>query len=136
MKTRKSITKRIYAAWALLVLGGLTLFQAVGADPTAMEPRVRPGPQNVNVINPTINPVPVRDVDNAARQAFQSHIQCSLNGTSACEGTMTAPIGKELVIEFLSIDLFADSGVLAYRRALQCHRVEARNFISFRCPSK
>ena len=26
----------------------------------------------------------------------------------------SAPIGKELVIEFLSIDLFADSGVLAY----------------------
>jgi hypothetical protein len=114
MKSRKGLTKRIYAAFALLVLGGFTLFQAVGADAAAIQPRTRPGPQDVNVINPTSSPVAVRNVDNAARQPFQSHIQCSLNGTSACEGTMTAPIGKELVIEFVSIDLFADSGVLAY----------------------
>jgi hypothetical protein len=114
MKSRKGLTKRIYAAFALLVLGGFTLFQAVGADPAAIQPRTRPGPQDVNVINPTSSPVAVRNVDNAARQPFQSHIQCSLNGTSACEGTMTAPSGKELVIEFVSIDLFADSGVLAY----------------------
>ena len=114
MKTRKGLTNRIYAALALPILGGFTLFQAVGADPAAVEPRVRSGLQNVNVINPTSHPVPVRDVDNAARQPFQSHIQCSLNGTSVCEGTMTAPIRKELVIEFVSIDLFADSGVLAY----------------------
>jgi len=114
MKTQKGVTKRTYAALVLLVLGGFMLFQAVRAEPTPMQPRIKPGPQDVNVINPRSSPVPVRDVDNAARQPFQSHIQCSLNGTSACEGTVTAPIGKELVIEFVSIDLFADSGVLAY----------------------
>jgi len=90
------------------------LFQAVGADPAAMEPSVRPSPQDVNIINPTSHPVPVRDVDNAARQPFQLHIQSSLNGTSACDGTITAPASKELVVEFVSIDLFANSGVMAY----------------------
>jgi len=60
----------------------------------------------------------MRDVDNAARQPFQSHVQCSLDGTSACTGTLTAPSGKELVIESVSIDLFADSGAMAYPRSL------------------
>lgn len=114
MKTEAVVTKRIYAALALLVLGGSTLFQAVRADPAPMQVRTKPGPQDVNVINPTSSPIPVRDVDNPARQPFQSHIQCSLDGTNSCEGTLTAPSGKELVIEYISMDLFADSGVMAY----------------------
>jgi hypothetical protein len=118
MKRQKGVTKRIYAALALLVMGGFTLFQAVRADPAPMQPGTRPRPQDVNVINPTSSPVAVRNVDNAARQPFQSHIQCSLDGTNACNGTMTAPGGKELVIEFISIDLFADSGAMAYPPSL------------------
>ena len=118
MKTQAVVTKRIYAALALLVLGGFTLFQAVRADPAPMQPRTRPAPQDVNIINPTSSPVPVRNVDNAGRQPFQSHIQCSLDGTNACNGTLTPPSGKELVIEFVSIDLFADSGATAYPPAL------------------
>jgi hypothetical protein len=114
MKTQKGVAKRIYSALALLVFGGFTLFQAVRAEPAAMQLKTKPSPQDVNVINPTNSPVPVRDVDNAARQPFQSHIQCSLDGTNSCDGTITAPSGKELVIEFVSIDLFADSGVMAY----------------------
>jgi hypothetical protein len=136
MKSRKGLTKRIYAALALLIIGGFMLFQAVGADTAAMEPRVRPRAQDVNVINPTSNPVPVRDVDNAARQPFQSHIQCSLNGTSACEGTMTAPIGKELVIEFVSIDLFADSGVLAYPPRLAVSQGGSQELYFFPLPQQ
>ena len=114
MKAQKDVAKRIYAALALLVLGGFTLFQAVRADPVAMQPKTGPGSKDVNVINATTNPVPVRNVDNAVRQPFQSHIQCSLDGGNACDGTMTAPTGKELVIEFVSIELFADSGAMAY----------------------
>jgi len=111
MKTQK---KRTYAALALLVVGAFTLFQAAQADPEPLQPRNRQRPHDVNVVNPTSSPVPIRDVDNAARQAFQSHVQCSLNGSNACEGTITAPSGKKLVIEFVSISLFADSGAMAY----------------------
>lgn len=114
MKTQAIVTKHIYAALALLVLGGFTLFQAVRADPAPTQVRTKPGPQDVNVINPASSPIPVLDVENPARQPFQSHIQCSLNGSNVCEGTMIAPSGKELVIEFVAIDLFADSGVMAY----------------------
>jgi hypothetical protein len=114
MKTQEGVTKRIYAALALLILGGFTFFQAVRADPAPMRVRTKPGPQDVNVINPTSSPIPVRDVDNAVRQPFQSHMQCSLNGSNSCDGALTAPSGKELVIEFVSISLFADSGAMAY----------------------
>jgi hypothetical protein len=128
LKTQKGVTKRIYAALTLVVVGGFTLFQAVRAEPTPMQARTRPSPQDVNVINPTSNPVPVRDVDNAARQPFHSHIQCSLNGTNGCDGTMTAPSGKELVIEFVSIDLFADSAVIAYSSRLTVPEVGNQEF--------
>lgn len=134
MKTQTAATKRIYAALALLVLGGFTLFQAVGADPARMQVRTKPGPQDVNVINPTSSPVPVRDVENPARQPFQSHVQCSLNGSNVCEGTMTAPSGKELVIEFVSIDLFADSGAMAYPPRLAVPQGASQEFYFFSLP--
>src|SRR5215472_9019893 len=136
MKTQKGVTKRTYAALVLLVLGGFMLFQAVRAESTPMQARTKPGPQDVNVINPRSSPVPVRDVDNAARQPFQSHIQCSLNGSSACEGTVTAPIGKELVIEFVSIDLFADSGVLAYPPRLAVPQSGSQELYFFPLPQQ
>lgn len=119
MKTQKRVTKRIYPALALLALGGFTLFQAVQADPAAPQPRTRPGPQDVSVVNPTSNPVPVRDVDNAARQPFQTDIFCGFNGSDSCSGTITVPSGKELVIEFVSIDLSTDSGVMSYSASLE-----------------
>lgn len=118
MKTQKGITKRTYAALVLLGLGGFTLFQAVRADPATTQPRTQTGSKDVNVINPASSPALVRDVDIAARQPFQSHLQCLLDGTSACDGTMSVPGGKELVIEFVAIDLFADSGAMAYPPSL------------------
>jgi hypothetical protein len=136
MKSRKGVTKRIYATLALLVFGGFTLFQAVRADPAAIQPRTRPAPKDVNVINPTSSPVLARDVDNAARQPFQSHIQCSLDGTNACDGTITAPSGKELVIEFVSIDLFADSGVMAYPPRLTVPQGASQEFYFFPLPQQ
>ena len=136
MKTQQAVTKRIYTALALLVLGGLTLFQAVRADPAPMRVRTKPGPQDVNVINPTSNPIPVRDVDNAVRQPFQSHIQCSLDGGNACDGTMTAPSGKELVIEFVSIALFADSGAMAYPPRLAVPQGGSQEFYFFPLPQQ
>jgi hypothetical protein len=136
MKTQTAVTKRIYAALALLVLGGFTLFQAVGADTAARQPRTGPRPQDVNVINLTTNPVPVRDLDNAARRPFQSHIQCSLNGSNVCEGTMTAPSGKELVIEFVSINLFADSGVMAYPPRLTVPQAGSQELYFFSLPQQ
>ena len=118
MNILKCVTKRTYAALALLLLGGFTVFQAVQADPAPAQPRSRPGPQDVNVINPTTSPVPIRDVDIAARQAFQSHVDCSFDGSNACSSTITAPSGKKLVIEFVAISLFADSGAKAYSPSL------------------
>jgi len=135
MKTQEGVTKRIYAALALLVLGAFTLFQAVRADPATVQPRTKPA-QDVNIINPTSSPVPVRDVDNAARQPFQSHIQCSLDGTNACDGTMTAPSGKEFVVEFVSIDLFADSGVMAYPPRLSVPQGGSQEFYFFPLPQQ
>jgi len=133
MKTQK---KRTYAALALLVLGGFTLFQAVRADPEPMESRSRPRPQDVNVINSTSSPVPVRDVDTGARQTFQSHIECLFDGSNACNATITVPSGKKLVIEFVSISLFADSGALAYPPSLSVPQSGNQELYFFSLPQQ
>src|SRR5437870_6667310 len=109
MKNRKPITKRIYPAVALLVLGCLMLWGAVQAAPTSTATKISPTPspspsrQNVNVVNPVSSPVPIRDVENAARQRFQTRLVCNFIGSFQCSDQITVPSGKELVIEFVSI---------------------------------
>jgi len=109
MKNRKSVTKRIYPAVALLVLGCFMLWGAVQAAPTSPQTKISPTPspspsrQNVNVVNPVSSPVPVRDVESAARLRFQTTLLCNFNGSWDCSDQITVPSGKELVIEFVSI---------------------------------
>jgi hypothetical protein len=110
MKTRKALTKRVYAACVLLLLGCVLLLRAVQAGPATLQAQSRPSPtptpaptpQEVNVVNPATSPVPTRDVDNAARQPFQAFLLCGFNGIGFCSDTFTVPAGKRLVIEFMS----------------------------------
>jgi hypothetical protein len=59
----------------------------------------------VTVINTPAQPVPVRDVDNPARQPFQTSTSSLTNAFNA-QGfgltLTTVPAGKRLVIEFVS----------------------------------
>ncbi len=109
MKNRKAVTKRIYPAVAVLVLGCLMLWGAVQAAPTSPQTKISPTPshsplpQNVNVVNPVSSPVPVRDVENAARLRFQTTLVCNYSLGWDCSDQITVPSGKELVIEFVSI---------------------------------
>jgi hypothetical protein len=114
MKNRKSVTKRIYPAVALLVSGGFLIWGAVQAAPASPQIKPSPSPQDVNVVNPTGSPVPVRDVDNVARQRFQAQLNCSFNGSNNCSAQITVPGGKELVIEFVFIAEVLNTGQMAY----------------------
>src|SRR5207244_995932 len=60
---------------------------------------------NVNVVNTTASPVPIRDVDNPARQPFHAEAVGEFaDGASITGGILipTVPAGKRLVIEHLS----------------------------------
>src|SRR5438445_1232922 len=73
-----------------------------------------PSPSNVNVVNtPNVNvvntpasPVPVRDVDNPARQPFQAQVVGGFADGASTTGDITiatVPAGKRLVIEHVSV---------------------------------
>ena len=60
---------------------------------------------DVNVVNTTASPVPVRDVDNPARQPFHAEaVGGFADGASTTGGLLipTVPAGKRLVIEHVS----------------------------------
>src|SRR5437899_6396572 len=64
-----------------------------------------PSPTNVNVVNTTASPVPVRDVDNPARQPFQAEAVGGFADGASTTGDITigaVPAGKRLVIEYVS----------------------------------
>ena len=68
--------------------------------------RAAPSPSNVNVVNTTASPVPVRDVDNPARQPFHAEaVGGFADGASITGGILipTVPAGKRLVIEHVSV---------------------------------
>src|SRR5207244_13410198 len=76
--------------------------------------RAAPSPSNVNVVNtPNVNvvntpasPVPVRDVDNPARQPFQAEVVGGFaDGASTTDEVTitTVPAGKLLIIEHVSV---------------------------------
>ena len=68
--------------------------------------RAAPSPSNVNVVNTTASPVPVRDVDNPARQPFQAEVVGGFADGASTTGDITiatVPAGKRLVIEHVSV---------------------------------
>ena len=61
---------------------------------------------NVNVVNTTASPVPVRDVDNPARQPFEAQGMGGFADGASTTGDITittVPAGKVLVIEHVSV---------------------------------
>src|SRR5438552_13850372 len=68
---------------------------------------------NVNVVNTPASPVPVRDVDNPARQPFHVEAVAGFaDGASTTGGILipAVPAGKRLVIEHLSVSAHALHG--------------------------
>src|SRR5213083_3739953 len=68
--------------------------------------RAAPSPSNVNVVNTTASPVPVRDVDNPARQPFEAQGMGGFADGASTTGDITiatVPAGKRLVIEYVSM---------------------------------
>src|SRR6266568_4786805 len=65
-----------------------------------------PSPSNVMVVNTPASPVPVRDVDNPARQPFQAEVVGGFADGASTTGDIpitTVPAGKVLVIEHVSV---------------------------------
>ena len=90
-----------------LLLGCFALSSATQAAPSP------PSPTNVNVVNTpnvsvvntTASPVPMRDVDNPARQPFQAQVRGGFADGASSTGDITiatVPAGKRLVIEHVS----------------------------------
>jgi hypothetical protein len=89
-----------------LVLACFALPSATQAAPSPTNVNVVNTP-NVNVVNTTASPVPVRDVDNPARQPFQAQVV----GGRVADGASTTgdipittvPAGKLLIIDYVSV---------------------------------
>src|SRR6266568_3286494 len=65
-----------------------------------------PSPSNVIVVNTPASPVPVRDVDNPARQPFEAQGMGGFADGASTTGDITiatVPAGKLLVIEHVSV---------------------------------
>ena len=65
-----------------------------------------PSPSNVIVVNTPASPVPVRDVDNPARQPFQAEAMGGFADGASTTGEVTittVPAGKLLIIEHVSV---------------------------------
>src|SRR5437660_8072703 len=61
---------------------------------------------NVNVVNTTTSPVPVRDVDNPARQPFQAEAVGGFADGASTTGDIPitrVPAGKLLIIEYVCV---------------------------------
>ena len=72
----------------------------------------------VAVSNLGSSPLPVRDVDNPAREPFQARL-CMVSGAATCTGTLafptsvSVPVGKRLVIEQIAGECFPSATTLA-----------------------
>jgi hypothetical protein len=108
---------------SLVLLSGVIAFLVLSAPAYAQGPPANvPPPQNVKVVNTESEPVPVtgtvsvsnlggtplpvRDVDNPARQPFQASIIEPPLGTPN-PVFFTVPAGKRLVIEYVSAEALA-----------------------------
>jgi hypothetical protein len=68
-------------------------------------------PSPVEVVNTQANPVPIQDMDNPARQSVQHSCVCSIPGGSAIDtDSVLVPLGKRLVIEFVSVHALLPTG--------------------------
>src|SRR5439155_10253743 len=108
MKTAIKFKTAILPVLIPLVLAFFALSSATQAAPSPPSPtnvNVVNTP-NVNVVNTTASPVPVRDVDNPARQPFQAQVVGGFADGAATTGDIpitTVPAGKLLVIEHVSV---------------------------------
>src|SRR5436190_65074 len=113
MKSFKPSINRTTLFLILFWLGAFALYPMVQAGgqsrpsptPTAQDVNVVNTP-NVNVVNTPDNPMPVRDVDNPARQPFQAEaVGGFADGASTTDDIpiTTVPAGKLLVIEHVSV---------------------------------
>jgi hypothetical protein len=97
-----------YFILILFALGCFALSSATQAVPSPPSPtnvNVVNTP-NVNVVNTTASPVPVRDVDNPARQPFEAQVMGGFADGASTTGEIsiaTVPAGKRLVIEYVSV---------------------------------
>jgi hypothetical protein len=94
---------------------GLALIMGLSGSSAwaAAAPASGPG---VTVTNPVSNPVPVRDVENPARQPFQQELFLSTpDGLLGANDQFTVPSGKRLVIEFVSFTMNWPAGQLTTR---------------------
>jgi len=66
---------------------------------------------NVQIGNSPASPVPVRNVENPARQPFQASGQCSLTNLLNCSADIAVPAGKLLVIETITLQFLVDTGL-------------------------
>jgi len=75
-------------------------------------PGTQPVSGSVQVGNDIAHPVPVRDVDNPARQPFQAggFAPFSANETNVIVNIATVPTGKRLVIEHVSVSCSLPTG--------------------------
>jgi hypothetical protein len=101
---------------SLIAFGGLSLFigaislvtphptPAQGSDSVGTKPISVVNTPIVRVGNPPGAPLPVRDVDNPARQPVHTNVLCIANSMLGCDETIyTVPAGKRLVIEYASM---------------------------------
>ncbi len=64
----------------------------------------------IQVGNSASSPVPVRDVENPAREPFSASLNCSNTTTNTCAGSISVLAGKRMVVEFVSGRVSVGSG--------------------------
>lgn len=64
----------------------------------------------IQVGNSASSPVPVRDVENPAREPFSASLNCSNTISNGCAGSVSVPAGKRMVVEFVSGRVSVGSG--------------------------
>src|SRR5437899_11619632 len=104
MKTSIKFKTTVPRLIFLFTLGCFALLPIAQAAPSPTNVNVVNTP-NVNVVNTTASPVPVRDVDNPARQPFQAEAMGGFADGASTTGDIpigAVPAGKRLVIEHVS----------------------------------
>ena len=97
-----SFKKSLVAVISLLALVGLGAL----VTPNSTRGQGNPHPLDVNVINPTESPVPVRDVNRSLNIPVQIRVNTFIHGgdTTGSEDVYTVPPGKRLVIEHVALE--------------------------------
>jgi hypothetical protein len=89
----------------------------VGAQQLGQWNVVLSGTPTVQVGNDSSTPLPVRDVDNPARQSFQRELDPLVpSGSFSASDSLTVPAGKRFVIEFASASIDTTAGTKMWVR--------------------